>query len=238
MSRRNRATLRGKGWNIFFGKEAPDHALNAEEDRPPGHIDLTPDEAEDLLSAVPAPLGMRDTAEIDPVDEEMDPYSTIEVQVPKGTDFVEALNRSQPPDVEPVDPAMMASIETQPQESIVSQVDQKHLGPEKTIGEIYDADSFSDEGLPLVESALSAPTGFDLTKEKVVPHPDVEALTPTEPEIFDDEDVDALREALAKLGASRATDIPDFAARDIKQSDLDELKSNDQFGPFGHESKG
>lgn len=236
MSRRNRATLRGKGWNIFFGKDAPDHALNSEEERPPGHIDLTPDEAEDLLSAVPAPLGLRDTSEIKPVDEEMDPFSTIEVQVPDGEDFVEALNRKEmkPPVVEPVDPAMMATIETQTQESIVTQVDQQNLGPEDTLGEMYDADSFSDEGLPLVESALSAPTGFDLTREKVVPHPEVEALTPTEPETFDDED----REALAKLGASRAVDIPDFAPRDIKQSDLDELKSDDKFGPYGHESKG
>lgn len=238
MSRRNRATLRGKGWNIFFGKEAPDHALNTEEERPPGHIDLTPDEAEDLLSAVPAPLGLRDTSEIEPVDEEMDPYSTIEVQVPDGKDFMEARNRTGPPDVEPVDPAMMASIETRQRKSIVTQVDQQKLGPEDTLGEMYDADSFSDEGLPLVESALSAPTGFDLTKEKVVPHPDVEALTPTEPETFDDEDEDALREALAKLGASRAADIPDFAPREIKKSDLDDLKSSDTFGPYGHESKG
>jgi hypothetical protein len=239
MSRYNRASLRGKGWKIFFGKEAPEHA-DPPDERPPGHIDLTPDETEDLLSAVPAPLGLRDTSEIEPVDEEADPYSTIEVEVPDGEDFVEARQRSglEFLQEEPVDPAMMATIDTQPQESVVSQVDQQHLGPEDTLGEIYESDSFSDEGVPLPESTLSAPTGFDLTKEKVVPRPEVEAITPDKPETLDDDSESDLWYALTRLGASRTTDVPDFAKRQIKQSDLDLLKSDDSSDTYEDEAKG
>ena len=227
MSRRNRASLRGKGWNIFFGKDAPEH-IEEMETRPPGQIDLTPDETEEFLSVVPQPLGLRDTSEIEPVNDVIDPYSTIEVAVPDGEDFLGArLLDEDAFGVAAVDPAIMATIDSHGDASVVEQLDKQKLGPEHTIGEIYDADSFSPEAVPVVESVTMAPVGLDLTREKVVAHREVEDLTPRTPETLDNDAEDANRQALAKLGASKATDVPDFAKKPVKKSDIDLLQSSD-----------
>lgn len=71
--RYKRASLKGRGWNILTGKSAPESAPSEPEEELLGQVDITSDEADSLLDVAPPALGIRETGEIDPVEDDSAP---------------------------------------------------------------------------------------------------------------------------------------------------------------------
>lgn len=251
MSDRKRASLRGKGWKIFFGTEPPDD-LQPEQERPPGHMDLTDDEAEDLLAGVPGPLGMMEV-QAQPV--------AVQPELPDENDFLEArrLEAEPEPDLPEIEAPdlVLNAIEEHPEDSLVGQLGTTELGPEETGPAIYDVDKRTGEGLPLLESALKIASGLDLTNATIVPRKAARAVIPEAPEFLDEPDrvpatapeideddqigeaeteadegsgilsgaASIARSALTRLGASQATETPDYASHKVDENELELQKA-------------